>query len=182
MSQTLEIDELVSAAAVAATSPGSESFARLRETLQPAVLLAVQAGQTPPLANAVKRLYDVVATASKDELSDAARQVVVAAQDAADSAASRARALRNDPSASRRSATLPHTSSSAFDLVAAAVSGLFAAGKGLLVIFGLFLLVGGWTYGHSPDFRVRCAFQKLGDTSALSFPKNFLCDAMFDVR
>ena len=58
---------------------------------------------------------------------------------------------------------------------------MFKLGRTILAAVGIFFLVGGWAYGHSDEFKLRCTMQKLGDKAALSFPQNVLCDAMFDI-
>ncbi len=53
--------------------------------------------------------------------------------------------------------------------------------KTLLALAGLALLGGGWAYGHSTTFKVECLGQKLG-IAQMSFPKNIICDADFDLK
>lgn len=57
---------------------------------------------------------------------------------------------------------------------------MFTGIKAVIGVGFIALLIGGWAYGHSGEFRLRCAFQKAGAEN-LSFPQNLVCATMFDI-
>ena len=58
---------------------------------------------------------------------------------------------------------------------------MFKILKMAVIAFGLAMLLGGWAYGHSTEFRVECTLQKEG-IIRMHFPKNIICDGMFDLK